>query len=622
MEIAANFALILFFPNSNFFQVYFEAVANAFDAGATEIEIEIISDSQINPQVLEIRIKDNGVGFSDERFRKFCTLDEPTDAFHKGLGRLVFLRYFSSIQIISTYGRKRRTFTYSPDFTGKSQVTDADKNDKTGTQLVFTGFKGERLKSHSNVTPEDLKPLIIEQFLPLLNSKNRLSEQFKIIINLEVTNHTKSFLSDHEEITGSDIPEFNCIPIENGVLDSLSKINLLYRIFDVDGRKQQLITAICIDGRTIPMNLLQPSAIPNNRSAIFLFESEIFDGKSDTSRQRLILPDTIPVENLYRAFKTEIARLLNSNIPEIEERNIRTHEHFESIYPHLIGFFDESSVGIINKDEAIEIAQRRFLKAQKEVLESDNMDNAMYEKSLEVSSRTLMAYILYREFIIKKLRNISKEGNESDIHNLIIPRFTRFTSENLMDGIYTNNAWLLDDKYMSFRTILSEGEMERIIAEITLNDGPEEENGRPDIAMIFSADPHMDEKVDVVVIEIKKRTANERENAYIVHQLINRANKLVDFCPNIQRMWYFGILEINESLSRFLSNTKWTPLFSKGRVFYQDFTINRLNGESVLSPTCLLSYDAIIEDAAARNHTFLEIMKTNMKRVSTLSKHI
>ena len=59
---------------------------------------------------------------------------------------------------------------------------------------------------------------------------------------------------------------------------------------------------------------------------------------------------------------------------------------------------------------------------------------------------------------------------------------------------------------MSFRTILSEKEMKEVIQEIRLdNEKIDNERGRPDIALIFSADPKVNEKVDVVIVEIKDK---------------------------------------------------------------------------------------------------------------------
>ena len=59
-----------------------------------------------------------------------------------------------------------------------------------------------------------------------------------------------------------------------------------------------------------------------------------------------------------------------------------------------------------------------------------------------------------------------------------------------------------------------------------------------------------------------------------------------------------------------------TPLFSKGKVFYKDFDLKNAEGLHVPTPTTLISFDAVIEDAAARNHTFLEILKNEIKKAN------
>ena len=242
------------------------------------------------------------------------------------------------------------------------------------------------------------------------------------------------------------------------------------------------------------------------------------------------------------------------------------------------------------------------------------LNDDTFRKSLEISSRTLAEYVLYRELIIERLKSMSNEDSEVAIHNLIVPRYTSFHASKLVDEIYNNNAWLLDDKFMSFRTILSEARMQEVIKAITLEEDVIEDDGRPDISMIFSADPGSEEKVDVVVVELKRRTVDDKENLYAATQLVRRAQKLADYCPSIQRVWYFGIIEIDDSLSQLLRNMRWTPLFSKGRLFYQDFQVERADGTQVLAPTYLISFSAIIEDAAARNHSFLELLKNGFRR--------
>src|SRR3990167_10253653 len=151
---------------------------------------------------------------------------------------------------------------------------------------------------------------------------------------------------------------------------------------------------------------------------------------------------------------------------------------------------------------------------------------------------------------------------------------------------------------------------------IRLDEEITEESGRPDIAMIFSAEPEDSTPVDVVVIEIKKKTEEEKENQYVVNKLLERADKLAQYCSNIQRIWYYAVLEINDSFARSLRQQKWAPLFSKGRVYYQEFPTYRNDQTVVTTPIFVMSFDAIVSDAAARNHTFLEILRSAMKQHS------
>lgn len=627
ISIDTDYALEILHPRSSFTQVYFEAVANALDAGADEISIHIISDGKIHPVgLLEITISDNGMGFTDERFERFCYVKRPQDVHHKSVGRFVYLNYFSAVHVSSRFTGQKRSFTFSKDF---DQQSDLSVTKELGnlTSLRFTGFIGERVKAYEDVKPESIRQQLIQQFLPMLFDRKRRNLDFRITIELQMdsANEKKDFFPDTQVITPADIPQFEMKTVIIQADDSFQEsdmqngheVAISYFLRSGMGEKGHFLAA-SIDGRTIPLtNVLSASAIPPNHSAVFLLESKAF-GKPDTARQRLELPDDITFELLNRVLRREVSAILSEKIPEITEKNTETRKQFEERYPHLSGYFDEQSVGVINKDEAIETAQRRFFRDQKKVLESESLDDATFEKSLEVSSRTLTEYILYREKIIKRLAAMTDEDTEADIHNLIVPRYKKYHQDGLIDGIYSNNAWLLDDKFMSFRTILSEARMHDVISAITLENELVDDIGRPDIAMIFSADPEEVQFVDVVVIEIKKRTVDDKENPYAATQLVKRARRLVDHCPKIQRIWYFAIIEIDTELSQLLTDMNWTPLFSKGKVFYQDFQVKRADGTPVPTPTCLLSFDAVIDDAAARNHTFLEILKNDIRKAKAV----
>ena len=74
MDIETAGAIRLFFPNPSLTLVYFEALANALDAGATDVSIDIDVQAFDKPDTLKITVSDNGDGFTDENFERFRKL--------------------------------------------------------------------------------------------------------------------------------------------------------------------------------------------------------------------------------------------------------------------------------------------------------------------------------------------------------------------------------------------------------------------------------------------------------------------------------------------------------------------------------------------------------------------
>lgn len=615
MDIETSGAIRLFFPNPSLTLVYFEALANALDAGATEVSIDIDVQAFDKPDTLKITVSDNGDGFTEENFERFRKLLRPRDKFHKGIGRLVFLNYFSRVEVTSTRDKWRRNFIFKDGFDGNAPLEALTDQQSAKTALAFNGFAKDRVKSYDDLKPDVLKPLLIEQFLPTLDARKREGTAFKISINLKTneSNAQKEFFPHETVITPDDLPSMTKITIQDDSLDAISAIDMYYHIESVAGRGSSL-NAFSIDGRTIPANLIHPASFPTGYLCVFLFESEIFHSNADSSRQKLVLPEGVQEARLFRVLRRELGKVLAEKIPQITERNKKIKEKFEEQFPHLLGFFENDTVGLIDRDDALAIAQQRFFRVQKEILQCEKLSEAAYEKSLELSSRTLTEYILYRDKIIGKMKEMTADNAEAEIHNLIVPRFKEFSQNTMSSEIYQNNAWLLDDKFMVFRTILSEKSMGVVINAIRLDDESVGDTGRPDITMIFSADPSDAAPVDVVVVEIKKKTDEEKDNFYAVNQLLDRAGKLVTHCPNIQRVWYYAIMDINEATAFRLRQFKWTPFFSKGKVFYQEFETPHPDGRIIPTPTFVVSFDAIVADAECRNHTFLEILRDGMKK--------
>ncbi|HDZ25046.1 hypothetical protein LCGC14_1279480 [marine sediment metagenome] len=617
MDIETSSAIKLFFPNPSLQLVYFEAIHNSLDANATEIDIDIDISSFEKVDTLKLAIADNGDGFNDENFDRFKTLLRPRDYLHKGIGRLIFLNYFKKISVLSEWDNARRSFVFKENFSGEANFEELKSATDRKTILVFTEFSNERVKSYDNLKPDSLKEQVIDQFLPKFQDLRSQGVPFKIKItlNTDEENVKKGFLSSQSIITENDLPRFSTIIIEDEAFDAFSTIKMHYHIERSQGKGRHF-TAFDIDGRTVEIKLLSPGAVPAGYDCIFIFESELFHTNSDSSRQKLVLPDGVHEVSLNRLLTREVGKILAEKIPQINENNRKVKDGFEKKFPHLLGYFEEETAGLIDRDDALQIAQQKFFRIQKEILQCEELTDREYEKSLELSSRTLTEYILYREKIIRRMRKMTKDNSESEIHNLIVPRYRKFSQESMVENVYQNNAWLLDDKFMNFRTVLSEGRMDEVIKHIRLDEEVSGEDGRPDIAMIFSADPNAERPVDVVMIEIKRKTDDEKENQYSVNQLMDRAAKLVEFCPNIQRMWYYAVIQISDQMSSRLRQLNWTPLYSTGKTFYQEFKAFKKDGTVVPAPTFVMSFDAIVSDAETRNHIFLEILREGMKKLS------
>lgn len=632
MEINLDRAIDYFYPASSSLElVYFEAVANAIDAGANKIQINIAVDAYSKPESLMVKITDNGVGFTDERYRKFVKLLETEEEDHKGLGRLVFLKYFKQVNIESIFEGKIRKFIFEKNFDKNKFTLTSTTEDvlHTGSILKFTGYQKKKINSYDFLKPISIKQSLLYHFYPRLFSivKSETDLTIEITLSTKEPNPDQGFYNDTQILIASQSVdlEFRTFPAEG--LDLFETIDIFYKV-KLTNKESSLVTAICVDGRTIPIDIISKEATPKGYEIVFLLYSNFFNGRTNPSREELTLEDQ-ELKVVKQLFRKNAAIILNEKIPTIQEENRQIVKSLNNNYPHLTGLFDEQSIGIIDRNKAIETAQRKFFQAQKEVLDApDTVSQEQYEKALNISSRTLMEYILYRNFIIKNLKKIDYKKTESDIHDIIIPRKKICIKTGLIDDLYTNNAWLLDDKYMSYSTILSDLEMNKLMPFLALEGENAEDEKRPDIAIVFSNDIKMSEsqdaeqeneiqrKTDVVIVELKKLGLPLAKREEVVSQLKQRARKLAKYYPDkIQRIWFYGIVDIDTEFRIALKEEHYTELFSEGSMFYKEHSVILDEEKDIRVPVGLyiLSFEAFLKDAEIRNSTFLNVLKQSFK---------
>jgi anti-sigma regulatory factor (Ser/Thr protein kinase) len=606
MEVKLSQAVKMFFGNSSLEMVFFEAIANALDAEASDINITITAKALNQPETLQIEISDNGLGFTDERYKKFSKLFDVEESSHKGLGRLVYLCYFDDVKVISSYDKVNKIeFDFNGEFKGENFKPISVPERASGTIFKMTGYTLTRIAKNEYVSSDYLKNRILQEFYSRLFHLKEQNQKVAIKIKTNIDNYnTESILNN------SDIPEFKTVRLDSS-LNLIDAFYLHYSIREVQGISS-LIAAVSVDNRTVKVDIVAEENIPPGYEMVFLLFSDYFNGKVDATRQILTI-SKLELKDVQTIFRRKVASIIEENIPKIKTRNQETKNNLVNKYPHLSGYFDDDNIGYIGRNEILKKAQDVFFNSQKELLEAHSLTDEQFDKALEVSSRSLTEYILFRQLTIENLKKTTNENSEAELHKLFATtrKKGKFEKSNFINDLYRNNAWLLDDKYMTYETVLSDREFGELITFIT-DDETEKNDDRIDIALVFSNNPNNKKPFDIVIVELKKRGITLEENMKVVTQLEKRARKLMQYYDNqIQRLWYYGIIEFNEDVELALSG-EYTELYSTGKMYYKETNVAISLNPKITLPIGVFIWDldAIVEDAHSRNAAFLNLIKS------------
>lgn len=629
MNIAIQKAIKKFYSGTSFKLVYFEAVANAFDAGATFIEIQINLATLRNAEELSLVIMDNGYGFTPDGVERFSTLLRSRDDLHKGLGRLVFLKYFKSVEIESISSEGKVNFVFDHDFKSETledlEYEDSNEGQETGTRIVFEDCTLQQLKEYNYVRPTYLKEEIKKHFYPQFIKWKEEGTNFEVSISLNLMqdlDDDSGIGSQMVTITPDDIPELEtaCASFStNGFEDSGEvtedvKFHYLIQNNAVDA-KGNLDVVLVSDGRTLSSAYIgNSSSMPRGYDAVFLIESELFNQRTNDDRTDLQIPKNV-LKELNKFVFNKIAEILREKIEIIDETNEEIKRQLSSTYPHLLGLFPENQLAIIDTNKSINIAQKRFFNRQREILSADSLNDDQYREAMELASRILASYILHRDTTIKKLENMNRENLERDIHNTLLPKGEHYSIDSQeLEHMFHSNIWLVDDKFMSYTDAFSEYKMQDII-NVILSDEEKtkDEAGRPDIVLFFSTSEA--DKVDIVIIEIKRKGEDLKNAMYTIEQLKQRARSLYEFLEErLQRVWYYGIVDIDEDFQTSLEEANYLRVYSEGDSFYGSERIKKKDNSFMPIVVQLMSTEALISDARKRNEAFMDVLRKSIQK--------
>lgn len=614
MDINLKVATSRLFPKSKFEMIYFEAVANALDAGATVIDIDIVYR---NSDFEKFTIIDNGCGLNEENYNRFSELMEAKDNAHKGQGRLVYLIYFENIEIISkfkdsTNNIKKREFSFNYNFDkeyGKGTEQINGEGNRGGTKLSFLG-KLKDLYRIKSIQANNIKEEILAEFLPCLYKMKQ--EDISLIINI------KSNINDEECISiidVNDIPDFHCksfptielIPENNnGTLLRDPNSYLYYSVRSLDNEKQSsIITSFAIDNRAKKIEIFDKSNYLPGVEAIFFLTSKHFEGCIDPTRQELTL-EKKEMDAVERTLKRYIREILEDKFESEYKKNIEQQSSFvENRFPHLMGYVDSSQLGFQSTEKVIQSAQHKFFRKEFGILQKEKISEDDYEEIIELSARNLTEYILFRQIQINALLEISNKNSEYEIHNTITPIKSIIYADDKKSNLFKNNAWILDDRFMSYLHSTSDISLQRITKSfnnIFYQESDSEE--RPDYLMFFSNKLDNDnDKLNLVCFEFKKLGNTKYDKSKAIIQLTDYAAELKDTCEQIDILFLFALVEFDEKFEKTLERQGFKRRFSiQGKIW------SKYNPDIDVELS-FLDFKALIHDANSRNNTFMEILK-------------
>lgn len=162
------------------------------------------------------------------------------------------------------------------------------------------------------------------------------------------------------------------ITIQDDTLDAISTIDMHYHVAPVTGKGSSLV-AFSIDGRTIPANLIPPSSFPPGYLCVFLFrvrtlplECGQLPAKACSARGNARGSSFFAfcVVNWARFWRRRSRR--SPSEMKKPKKNLKSNSRICSKN------IEDDTVGLIDRDDALSIAQQRFFKEQKAILRLKN----------------------------------------------------------------------------------------------------------------------------------------------------------------------------------------------------------------------------------------------------------
>jgi len=598
------------------------------------------------PDIVGFTVEDNGIGFNPQNRDAFDTLctDYKINMGGQGLGRFIFLKYFTRVRFSSVYESNSKYHLRKFSLGSRNDIIENEVDQEISASDTKTTLSLEGLKQHDY--DKELKTIarkILERILVFF-----VDDTFKCptIMLKENDNEVilNDLLGDNREIQHIHSESFSLKGFKTpGQIEQSNDFQVkIYKII----YPGSITSKLCLTAQNRQVTETSLSKyIPE-------FKEDFFEKDDRTSKNYIIiayilgkyLDDNVTFERGKFNFPTEGSDIVyplsqnaiekrSANIveavfkDEVQTRRQKRHDTFKRYidesapwYKPYLKDLDWSTLASDLDEQAMESAlqQVRFRKEKlakselKKIIDDPKIElfakaNELVKSVQEAGSSDLTHYVALRKIVLELLRKLleikddGKYNKEKDIHNIIFPQ----KSDSESTDYIGHNLWILDEKLNFTEYVSSDRTTDK------------ERKDRPDL-LIFNK-------------RIAYRSGNETSNPITIFEFkqpqrddfINQSNaedpieQVIRYVRDIKEGKYktpegrdiyvddntpfygYLICDLTAKVKDWLYKIKnFTPM-PDGLGYFNWFSNNRLYME-------VLAWDKILKDSEQRNKIFFK----------------
>ena len=445
-------------------------------------------------ELVSVTIEDNGIGFDDDNYDSFCELDSMyrINRGCKGIGRLLWLKCFTSVEIESFYKSsdgttKNRHFSFTAE--GVTDLPEINSEGKSiGTKIILRGLISNYKNTLSKYGQEVISKLLFEHCLWFFLREGSCPD-IKIIDGCDETNLSRIY----DSYLYSNPNNQSSFQIAGEIFD------ILHVRLKTESKN---LISYCAGSRIVKNERIKDivglydSAIETQDGSFYykcFVTSSYFDEHVAPDRYAFLIPDraeqNTQIEGLEQVYFDDIREHVLDKVNEFLSpylgENIlagkdRLSQYIDAKAPYYKPLFaglsdDEKVVNPTSTEKSIDLYLYNKLVEKEHQLIEEGHDilkvrtgeseedyrkrvDKYFDSAQLLKQTDLARYVLHRKYILELLESaLQRDDNgryckEDRVHEIIMPMRTTSDEVKFQD----NNLWIIDERLVFHHYLASD----------------------------------------------------------------------------------------------------------------------------------------------------------------------